>query len=161
MIFAGVQKKSFGKKCVQNNLVCGSCILMSEGLNPKTGHWFRDRSKFAPSCCVFNVADTVRQKKRSAPLFSQLEKNSRVVAQRSRNCLQRRRPGFNPWVGKIPRRKAWQPTPVFLSGKSHGQRSLVGYIVHGVAKSQTRLKRLSAHTQMPTLCSQPKQITVN
>ena len=34
---------------------------------------------------------------------------------------------FNPWVGKIPRRRAWQPTPVFLPRKSQGQRSLVGY----------------------------------
>ena len=34
---------------------------------------------------------------------------------------------FSPWVGKIPWRRKWQPTPVFLSGKSHGQRSLVGY----------------------------------
>ena len=32
-----------------------------------------------------------------------------------------------PWVGKIPWRRAWQPTPVFLPGESHGQRSLVGY----------------------------------
>ena len=35
--------------------------------------------------------------------------------------------GFNPWVRKIPWRRARQPTPVFLFGKSHGQRSLVGY----------------------------------
>ena len=35
--------------------------------------------------------------------------------------------GFNPWVGKIPWRRKWQPTPVFLAGKSHGQKSLVGY----------------------------------
>ena len=34
---------------------------------------------------------------------------------------------FNPWVGKIPSRKKWQPTPVFLPGKSHGQRRLAGY----------------------------------
>ena len=33
----------------------------------------------------------------------------------------------NPWVGKIPWRKKWQPTSVFLPGKSHGQRSLAGY----------------------------------
>ena len=53
-------------------------------------------------------------------------------------CLQCRRPGFDPWVGKIPWRKKWQPTPVFLPGKFHGQSSLVVYnIVHGVAKSQT------------------------
>ena len=34
---------------------------------------------------------------------------------------------FNPWVGKTPWRREWQPTPVFLLEKSHGQRSLVGY----------------------------------
>ena len=33
---------------------------------------------------------------------------------------------FNPWIRKIPWRRAWQPTPVFLSGESHGQRSLAG-----------------------------------
>ena len=37
-----------------------------------------------------------------------------------------------------PRRK-WQPTPVFLPGKSHGRGSLLGYIVHGAAKSRTQL----------------------
>ena len=35
--------------------------------------------------------------------------------------------GFNPWVGKIPWRRAWQPTPIFLPGEYHGQRNLVGY----------------------------------
>ena len=42
-------------------------------------------------------------------------------------ACQCRRPGFHPWVRKIPWRRKWQPTPVFLPGKSHGQRSLVGY----------------------------------
>ena len=37
-----------------------------------------------------------------------------------------KRHGFDPWVGKIPWRKTWQPTPVFLPGKSLGQKSLVG-----------------------------------
>ena len=35
--------------------------------------------------------------------------------------------GFDPRVGKIPWWRAWQPTPVFLPGESHGQRSLAGY----------------------------------
>ena len=35
--------------------------------------------------------------------------------------------GFDPWVRKIPWRRKWQPTPVSLSRKSHGQRSLAGY----------------------------------
>ena len=34
---------------------------------------------------------------------------------------------FDPWVGKILWSRAWQPTPAFLPGESHGQRSLVGY----------------------------------
>ena len=34
---------------------------------------------------------------------------------------------FDPWVWEIPWRKKWLPTPVFLSGESHGQRSLMGY----------------------------------
>ena len=34
---------------------------------------------------------------------------------------------FNPWVRKIPWRRAWQPSPVFLPGESHGQRSLAVY----------------------------------
>jgi len=42
-------------------------------------------------------------------------------------CRRHKRLGFNPWVGKISRRRAWQPTPVFLPGESYGQRSLVGY----------------------------------
>ena len=35
--------------------------------------------------------------------------------------------GFDLWVGKIPWRRKWQPTPRFLPGKFHGQRSLAGY----------------------------------
>ena len=42
------------------------------------------------------------------------------------SACQCRRPGIDPWVGKNPWRRKWQPTAVFLPGKSHGQRSLVG-----------------------------------
>ena len=41
-------------------------------------------------------------------------------------CLQCRRPGFDPWVGKIPWRREWLPTPVFLPEKSHGQKEPCG-----------------------------------
>ena len=50
-----------------------------------------------------------------------------------------RRLVFNPWVGKIPWRRAWQPTPVFLPGKSHEQRSLMSYSPWGLKKSRTHL----------------------
>ena len=42
-------------------------------------------------------------------------------------CRRHKRCRFDPWVRKIPWRKKWEPTPVFLPGKPHGQRSLVGY----------------------------------
>ena len=56
-----------------------------------------------------------------------------------RSCGSPRRHGFYPWAGEIPWRRKWQPTPIFLPRESHGQRSLVGYIVHEVAKSWTQL----------------------
>ena len=52
-------------------------------------------------------------------------------------CLQCGRPGFKPWVGKIPWRRKWQPTPVFLPGKSHGRRSLAGYSPWGFKELDT------------------------
>ena len=52
--------------------------------------------------------------------------------------LQCGRPRFDPWVGKIPSRREWLPTPVFLPGEFHGQRSLEGYSLW-VSKSQTWL----------------------
>ena len=48
-----------------------------------------------------------------------------------------RRLEFNPWVGKIPWKKKWQPTPVTLPGKSHGQRSLAGYSPWACKESDT------------------------
>ena len=52
-------------------------------------------------------------------------------------ACQRRKPkrcGFDHQVREIPWRRVWQPTPVFLPGKPHGQRNLAGYTVHRVAK---------------------------
>jgi len=45
--------------------------------------------------------------------------------------------GFNHWVGKIPWRREWQATPVFLPREFHGQRSLVGYSPWGHKESDT------------------------
>ena len=53
-----------------------------------------------------------------------------------RICLQCRRPGFGSWVCKLPCRREWLPTPVFLPGKFHKQRSLVGYSPREVTKSR-------------------------
>ena len=53
------------------------------------------------------------------------------------NRLQFERPGFDPWVGKIPWRRKWQPTPVILPGKFHGWRNLIGYSPWGCKESDT------------------------
>jgi len=44
-----------------------------------------------------------------------------------KKCLPGRRLGLDPWVRKIPWKRKWQPTPVFLPGKSHRLWSLAGY----------------------------------
>ena len=63
-------------------------------------------------------------------------------ASQCRRCKKSR---FNPWVGKIPWRRAWQPTPVFLPGESYGQRSLAGYSPWGCKESEMT-ERLSMNT---------------
>ena len=50
-------------------------------------------------------------------------------------CRRRKRYEFDPWVGKTPWRRAWQPTPVFLPGETDEQRSLAEYSTWGCTKS--------------------------
>ena len=59
---------------------------------------------------------------------------------------------FDPWVGKIPWRRAEQPPPVFLPRESHG--GAWRAMVHKVAKNQTQLKQPGMHTRMHTYISQ-------
>ena len=68
-------------------------------------------------------------------------------------CSRCKRCGFHLWVGKIPRRRAWQPTPVFLPGESHGQRSLVGYGPQGHKESDMT----EATDHACTVCKAPCQ----
>ena len=92
-----------------------------------------------------------------------------VVSGKESACRCRRR-GLDPWAGKIPWRRKWQPTLVFLPGKSHGQRSLVGYspcccvqslshatpwtVAHqdslSLTVSQSLLKLMSIESAMPS-----------
>ena len=53
--------------------------------------------------------------------------NSREADSVKQSPCQCKRCGFNPWVGKTPWRRKWQPTPVFLPGESHSQKSLESY----------------------------------
>ena len=64
------------------------------------------------------------------------------------SACQRRRCGFDPWVEKIPWRRKWQPTPVFLPGKSHGQRRLASYRQWGHKESDTT-EQLTPQWEIP------------
>ena len=64
-------------------------------------------------------------------------------------CLQHSRPRLELWVGKIPWRRKWKPTPVFLPGKSHGQRSLAGYSPSGLRElDTTEYTHMHTHTHL-------------
>ena len=67
------------------------------------------------------------------------------------SACQCRRPGFDPWVGKIPWRRKWKPTPVFLLGESHGQRSLASVDSQKV----NMIERLSMQPHKADLCPPP------
>ena len=90
-----------------------------------------------------------------------------------RICLQSRRVGFDPWVGKIPWRRGWLLTPIFLPGEFHCRRSLVGCRVWGCKESDTTEAIYHARAQagwlyacltltVSTLCDAPiaSQITI-
>ena len=72
-----------------------------------------------------------------------------AVKESACQCRRLGRLGFNLWVREIFWRRKWQPTPVFLPGKSHGPRSLVGYIVHGATESDT-MEHTHTHTHTHT-----------
>ena len=75
------------------------------------------------------------------------------------STCQFRRCRLDPWVRKIPWRRKWQPTPVCLPGKSHGQRELVGYSPRGYKESDMTA-HARAHTHTHTF-QQDKDILKN
>ena len=70
-----------------------------------------------------------------------------LVAQVVKNLPAMQEIGFDPWLGKIPWRREWLPAPVFLPGKSQGQRGLVGYSPWGLKESDM--------TKQQSRCAQP------
>ena len=74
------------------------------------------------------------------------------------SACQRRRPGFDSWVGKTPWGRKWQSTPAFWPGKPHGRRSLVGYSPWGREESDTT-ERLHFHFHfLPSLVLSPPSL---
>ena len=106
-----------------------------------------------PDCCTVHVSRHVQLS--AIILLTSSEMNSdkqRIKCvfptggkESACQCRRCKRRSFDPWVRKMPWRRKWQPTPVFLPSIAHAQGSLMGP-VHGVLQSQTRL---STHAQGP------------
>ena len=95
-------------------------------------------------CAVFNLMRISKLQPFSIWNHTQVSNIHALTVQNppaSRRC---RRCEFDPWVWKLPRRKAWQPTIAFLPRKSHGQGSLGLRSMY--SKSWTQLKQLSMYT---------------
>ena len=106
--------------------------------------------------CIYVSKASLNTKIKLRYLKKTMIKEASLVTQRVRN-LQCGKPRFDPWVGKIPWRRDWQPTPVFLPGEFHRQRSLAGYSPWGRRESDTT-GRLSTHMiffreKLPFLCN--------
>ena len=108
------------------------------------------RHLLPPPPSSFNLASFPLLKSLMLVLGSEVLCHYRRFSERLYFCLQCGRPGFDPWVRKIPWRRKCQPTPVFLPGESHGQRSLVGYSPR-VANSQTRLSDFTMCKKNPKI----------
>ena len=103
------QNLAFGKPINGSNLVCFS--WNKNLFYPWISVIFTSKNHFGPSL----LGGMTKRVSKDSPLVAQMVN------------LQCRRPGFDPWVGKIPWRREWQPTPLFLPGEFHGQKRLVGH----------------------------------
>ena len=79
----------------------------------------------------------LQQKQHIATNLMQVSQGDSSGQESACQCRRPKRRGFDPWVRKIHWRRKWQPTPIFLPGKSHGRRSLEDYSPRG-QKSWTR-----------------------
>ena len=101
-----------------------------------------------PDLELFLLVNIKQYSLRGVSLRTQVVKNPNVQCRR-----------FNPWIGKDPWRKVWKPTPVSLLGKAM-DRGAPWATVCGVAKSWTRLKRLSTHSILLGCLSFSKGLSV-
>ena len=94
--------------------------------SPKTN--YPQSSRFTINCICFGSHKSIHWSDRYQCLYFEGFPCSSVGKESVCNCLLQsvcRRPRSDSWVGKIPWGRKWQPTPVFLPGESHGQRSSI------------------------------------
>ena len=113
--------------------------MVSSGIDLQGTRWCQNRESWAslvvqwlricPTMQGTQVRSLVQEDHTCHGATKPVHHNSGGAGGKEPACQRRRqeRRSFNPWVGKIPWRRAWPPTPVFLPGESHGQRSLAGH----------------------------------
>ena len=87
-------------------------------------------------CCVLSFLHALFKKMQQASLVAQMVKNPPAMQET----------WFYPWFKKMPWRRKWQPTPIFLPGEFYGQRRLAGYSPWGCKESDTA-ERLTHHNK--------------
>ena len=98
-----------------------SCIGEGNGNPLQCSCLENSRDEGAWWASIYGVAQSQTRLKRLSSRSSSSGKKPNCWCRRCKRCL------FDSWVGKIPCRKPWQPTPTFLTRESHGQRSLTSY----------------------------------
>ena len=113
--------------CLLLTSCCASWFLTGHGLVPVRGPGIGDP-------CSRGLGASKLSPVPPLGIFPSLQFTDKMVApmwhsgkESTCQCRRLRRHGLDPWVGKIPWRRKWLPSPVFLPGESHGQRSLEGY----------------------------------
>ena len=118
------------------------CGLMGKLLSSGSMHMFllwsiciiRSPREYVRFCCSFECSGSTQH---AVVDIAAIQAGLTWWLRWWRICMQCRRPGFNPWDGKISWRMEWLPTPVFLPGEFHRQRSLAGYSPWGCKELDT------------------------
>ena len=124
--------------CLENPMGRGACIGEGNGNPLQCSCLENPRDGGAWWAGIYGVAQSRTRLKQLSSSSSSL--GSLGILRWHRNpcqCRRYKRGRFDSWFGKIPWRRTQQPTPVFLPGESHGQRSLANYSPQGCKESNT------------------------
>ena len=121
----------------------GSVLLQTSSFGRTTCLYF-------VRCELYSIKGTFFFTKKMTSNYNQrggFPQGASLIAQSVRIRPQCRGPRSDSWIRKIPWRREWQPTPVFLPGESQGQRSLAGYTAHGFARVRHDLETQPPHSK--------------
>ena len=146
-----VVKVSFFKSRYKDG-VCGPCYLYWESVRVRGKKGWGETGLGWGNCQVEiqfqQILKQCGQEIWNEWPFRMISHQASLVVQMVKNLPAMLESRFDPWIGKIPWRREWQPTPVFLPGESHGQRSLAGCSPWGHKESDTT-EQVSTHSTGP------------